>query len=76
MNWKAQIFEPILRNAKEEGVSNSTINRELALFSAAINYANREWEWNIPNVVAGRKLKEPPGRVRWITYEEAADTAG
>ena len=56
---------------KEEGISNSTINRELALFSAAINYANREWEWNVPNVAAGRKLKEPPGRVRWITNEEA-----
>ncbi|MEA1889527.1 MAG: site-specific integrase [Pseudomonadota bacterium] len=56
---------------RKEEVSNATINRELALFSAAINYANREWEWNIPNVVAGRKLKEPPGRVRWITFKES-----
>jgi len=56
---------------RKEEVSNATINRELALFSAAINYANREWEWSLPNVVAGRKLKEPPGRVRWISVKES-----
>jgi len=57
---------------RKEEVSNASINRELALFSSAINYANREWEWNLPNVVAGKKLKEPPGRTRWITYTESA----
>ena len=54
-----------------EGVSDSTINRETSLLGAAINYANREWEWNLPNPVKGRKLKEPEGRVRWITRAEA-----
>ena len=48
-----------------------TINRELGLLSSAINYARREWEWDIPNPVSGRKLKEPEGRVRWITRSEA-----
>lgn len=56
---------------KSEGVSPSTINRELALFSVAINYANLEWDWQIPNPVKGRKLKEPEGRVRWISRAEA-----
>jgi integrase len=56
---------------KNLGISASTINRELALFSAAINFANREWDWQLPNPLKGKKLKEPEGRVRWITCEEA-----
>ena len=56
---------------KSEGICNSTINRELALLSAAINCANKEWEWALPNPLKGRKLKEPEGRVRWLTTEEA-----
>ncbi len=56
---------------KDESVKNATINREIALLSSAINYANREWDWNIPNVAKGRKLKEDEGRTRWITREEA-----
>lgn len=54
-----------------EGISHSTINRELALLSAAINFANTEWEWGLPNPVRGRRLREPDGRVRWITRDEA-----
>lgn len=53
-------------------MSDSTINRELSVLSAAINYARREWEWELPNPVHGRKLREPEGRVRWITQAEAA----
>lgn len=54
-----------------QGVAAATVNRELALLSAAINYANREWDWQLPNPVVGRKLREPEGRVRWITHAEA-----
>lgn len=54
-----------------DGVSDSTINRETALLSAAINHANREWDWDIPNPAKGRKLKEPEGRVRWLSLLEA-----
>jgi len=57
---------------RADGVSDSTINREMALFSSAINFANREWDWILPNPAKGRKLREPEGRVRWITREEAA----
>lgn len=56
---------------KAAGVGPATINRELGLFSAAINYARREWDWDIPNPAQGRRLKEPEGRVRWITQAEA-----
>ena len=27
-----------------QGVSNATINRELEVLSAAVNYANKEWD--------------------------------
>lgn len=56
---------------KAEGKSDSSIRRELALFSSAINYARREWEWDINNPVLGRLPKKPESRVRWINREEA-----
>ena len=60
-----------MERRREQGVSDTTINRDLALLSAAIGYANVELEWMLPNPVAGRKLAEPEGRVRWITREES-----
>jgi len=48
------------------------VNREIALLSGAINYASRQWDWELPNVAKGRKLREGEGRVRWISHEEAA----
>jgi len=56
---------------REEGVQNGTINREVGLLSAAINYARREWDWDIPNNAEGMRLKEPEGRVRSLSVEEA-----
>ena len=56
---------------RKEKISDSTINRETALLSAAINYANREWDWQLPNPAKGRRLAEPEGRVRWLTRAEA-----
>lgn len=47
-----------------------TINREIGLFSAAINYARKEWDWNIPNNVQGMLLKTSEGRVRSLTLTE------
>lgn len=54
------------------GAQAGTINREIGLLSAALNYARQEWDWNIPNPAQGRRLREPEGRVRWLTKEEAA----
>jgi integrase len=56
---------------RSEGAKDSTIHRELSLLSATINYARREWGWEIPNPVSGRKPGQGEGRVRWITQEEA-----
>lgn len=51
---------------------DSTIHRELPLLSAAMNYARREWEREIPNPVTGWKPGQGEGRVRWIIGEETA----
>lgn len=56
---------------KGDGISNATINRELDVFSAAINYARKRWDWDIPNPVHGMSLKEPEGRLRWLTRAES-----
>ena len=56
---------------RTDGAEPGTINRELGLLSAAINYARMEWDWDIPNPAQGRRLREPEGRGRWITQEEA-----
>src|SRR5450759_911381 len=55
---------------KADGVGAATLNREIGLFSAAINYARREWDWNIPNNVEGMLQKTPEGRVRSLTLAE------
>ena len=54
-----------------EGMSPSTVNRELAVLSSAINVANRELGHQITNVLTGRKHRGVTHRVRWITHEEA-----
>jgi integrase len=53
-------------------VSPSTINREVGLLSAAINYARKEWGWELQSPAQGRRLREPGGRLRWLTKAEAA----
>jgi len=55
----------------EQGASRSTVNRELTVLCAAINYAVRELGHALPNPVTGRKYTGIEGRVRWITTEEA-----
>ena len=52
-------------------VGPATINRELGLLSAALNWAKRELEWQLPNPVMGRLLREPEGRLRWLSREQA-----
>ena len=56
---------------KQTGVSNSTVNRELSFLAACIAWCNRELGWNLPNPIQGRKLKEPEGRTRWLSLEQA-----
>jgi len=54
------------------GAAAGTINKEVGLFSAALNWSRRELEWKVPNPFQGRRLREPPGRSRWLTRAEAA----
>lgn len=67
----AQDIHHYIASRRETGVGGGTINRELGVLSAALNYARREWEWDVPNPVSGRKLPVPEGRVRWLSPEEA-----
>jgi len=65
-----------IQKRKTDGVSNATVNRELEVLSAAINFAGRELDWVIRNPVTGRMLKEPEGRLRWLTRPEAVTLIG
>ena len=57
---------------RRSGVQDTSIRRELALLSAAINYARKWWDWSIPNPVLGRRPPRDKGRVRWLSRAEAA----
>lgn len=61
-----------IASRSRDGVSPATINREIGLMSAALNWANRELEWDAPNPWGSRRLREPPGRSRWLTDAEAS----
>jgi integrase len=61
-----------IRVRRAEGVNAGTINRELALLSAAINWGKRALGWDIPNLLVGQRQQVPPGRDRWLTLDEAA----
>lgn len=50
-----------------------TVNRYLAVLSHAFSVASREWEWLESNPVKKvSRLKEPRGRVRFLSDEERA----
>ena len=55
---------------RSEKVSPSTVNRELALLSVAVNRA-QVGGYPIPNPVRGHKQREPEGRLDWLTEDEA-----
>jgi integrase len=52
-------------------VTAATVRRELGVLGAAIRWCNREYGWELPDPTAGRKPREPPGRIRWITCDQA-----
>lgn len=60
-----------LDDRRRAGVSDSTLKRELNVFCAACNWTKDENGLDIPNPAARRKPSEPPGRVRWLTQEQA-----
>lgn len=46
---KATDVRSYIEGRRAGGVGPGTINREVGLLSAAINYARREWGWDISN---------------------------
>lgn len=61
-----------IQSRRMAGRSNATINREVDVLSAAINYAIKHWEWPLPNPTRNMSLKMPEGRLRWLTRDEAS----
>lgn len=68
------IHKPDINRYKAErrlqGVSDSTIRKELLCFQTAINYANNELSWRIDNPIKGSLPPKGESRVRWISFEE------
>jgi len=60
-----------IQERRMDGVSNASINRELEVLSAAFTWSVRELGWRLSNPVAGKMLKEPEGRLRWLSRAEA-----
>lgn len=54
-----------------EGRMAKTVNVELLNLSAALNFARRQWGWRIDNPVSGQYLREPEGRLRFLSFQEA-----
>lgn len=53
------------------GIAPATVNKEIGLMSAALNWAKRELEWPVANPWESRRQREPAGRNRWLTQDEA-----
>lgn len=69
-----QITRDVVDRYKQEsqrsGLSDATTNRRLQVLRAILRRAALEWEW-LDRVPRFRLLKEPQGRVRYLTREEA-----
>lgn len=61
---------PYIDQRRKRGAKPSTINKELNLLSAALNYAKKRLQWQVPNPVDGMRLREPQGRMRRISKEQ------
>lgn len=61
-----------IQHRKAQGVTAGTINREIGLLSSMFNHARFEWDWDIPNPATNQKMREPEGRKRFLTAEQAS----
>jgi len=60
-----------IKSAKQnEGVSNATVNRTLALLRSILNRAKQDWEW-LDSTPSVRLFPENAARVRWLSHEES-----
>ena len=71
-NIRAAEARGYITQRQEDGASPGTINKEIGLMSAALNWARKELEWEVPNPFQARRLKEPAGRNRWLSQAEAS----
>jgi integrase len=69
-NVDRDAIDAIQKKRKDEGSSNATANRTLALVRSILRRAEREWGW-IDRAPAVRLLPEPKRRIRWLAREEA-----
>jgi len=60
-----------IKQRSDDDIEPGTINKEIGLLSTAINWAKTDLEWDIPNPAKGRRLREPEGRIRWLSRQEA-----
>ena len=57
---------------RSQSVSDGTIKREVGTLSSAFNHAIKKHHWRIENpCTKAATPKEPKGRVRYLSYEEA-----
>ena len=58
--------------SRSKSVADGTIKREVGALSAAFNHAIKKHHWRIENpCIKAEAPKEPKGRVRWLTHEQA-----
>ena len=60
-----------IKERRDSGVSDKTINKELSLLSVALKHAEEHWDWNLDNPVSGKRLAELEGPYRYLSVEEA-----
>lgn len=65
------VVDGLMQQSQRTGVSNATTNRRIQVLRAVLRRAHLEWEW-IDRLPRFRLLKEPQGRVRYLTRQEAA----
>lgn len=65
------VVERLIQAGLDEGASNATVNRRTQLLRAILRKAQSDWGW-IDKLPRFRMLKEPQGRVRFLTRQEAA----
>lgn len=65
------VVDGLRQESQDTGVSNATTNRRVQVLRAILRRAHLEWEW-LDRLPRFRLLKEPQGRVRYLTRGEAA----
>lgn len=59
-----------IERRRADGAAPATVNKELAMLSAAINDYNARHGCQLANPASGAKLREPEGKLRWLTRDE------